>query len=116
MSYTYVRVTTLPSGVRCTLRSSQPSASSSRKARAIRISPSSKCARRLFIVMGAPSGSEKMYAATPTVMAEPLRWSRRLVRTVKFAVWRTRMWMTPEEGTALGLAVAMMEALIFLSW
>ncbi len=49
------------------------------------------------MVIGAPSGSDRMYAATPTVTALPARCARRLARTVKCEVWRVRMWVTPPE-------------------
>ena len=54
------------------------------------MSPSSKCADRAAMLIGAPSGSERMYTATPVVIALPRRWARELEITVKFAVCRVR--------------------------
>lgn len=90
-------------------------------AREIRISPSSKCRHRAVMVTDEPSGSEEMYAATPTVTALPRRWARALEITVKSAVSRVRTWITPEVGApasarrgALDFGSAIGKGLFFL--
>ncbi|CAM5662687.1 hypothetical protein [Streptomyces avidinii] len=83
MLYEYVRVTTRPVAGRSRRRSRKPCFSNSRRAVAIRISPSGNRAASALTLTGAPSGSDWMCTATPIAVADNRPcWARWLATTV----------------------------------